>query len=88
MEKQQLPTLEELKVMAEMDIRKVDRTKLVDIDLVKINTDLPVEERIRDYIRQIRNPYCYLSHGVVVKIGFKGNRTLEECLKTCISMEA
>ena len=87
MENLMLPTLEELSEMAQMDIRKVDRSKLVDIDSVKINTDLPVEERIKDYIRQIGNPYCYLSHGVVVKISFKRKRTLEECLKSCVSME-
>ena len=88
MENLMLPTLEELSEMAQMDIREVDRSQLVDIDSVKINADLPVEERIKDYIRQVRNPYCYLSHGVVVKIGFKGKRTLEECLKSCVSMEA
>lgn len=83
-----LPTLEELNEMAQIDIREVDRSQLVDIDSVKINADLPVEERIKDYIRQVKNPYCYLSHGVVVKIGFKGKRTLEDCLKSCVSMEA
>ena len=36
----------------------IDRDKLVDIRDVVINTDLPKEERIKDYIRQIKNPYC------------------------------
>ncbi len=88
MENLMLPTLEELNEMAQIDIREVDRSQLVDIDSVKINADLPVEARIKDYIRQVKNPYCYLSHGVVVKIGFKGKRTLEDCLKSCVSMEA
>ena len=64
-----------------VDIRDVDQSKLVDISTVKINTDLPVKERIKDYIRQIKNPYCYLDHGVVVKISFAGTKTLDECLK-------
>ena len=34
----------------------IDRDKLVDIRDVIINTDLPKEERIKDYIRQIKNP--------------------------------
>ena len=34
----------------------IDRNKLVDIRDVIINTDLPKEERIKDYIRQIKNP--------------------------------
>ena len=34
----------------------IDRNKLVDIRDVVINTDLPKEERIKDYVRQIKNP--------------------------------
>ena len=34
----------------------IDRDKLVDIRDVVINTDLPKEERIKDYVRQIKNP--------------------------------
>ena len=88
MDSMALPSLEELKKMAQTDIREVDRSQLVDIDSVKINTDLPVEERVKDYLLQIKNPYCYLSHGIIVKIGFRGKRTLEECLKSCVLMEA
>ena len=40
-----------------------------------------------DYIRQIKNPYCYLSNGVIVKISFAGRDTLEECLSRCIMSE-
>ena len=60
---------------------------LVDVSTVKINQELPVEERIRDYIRQIKNPYCYLDHGVVVRIRFAGKRTFDECLKMAFSTE-
>lgn len=74
--------------MKEVDIRSIDTKDLVDIDTVKIQKELPVEERLKDYLRQIKNPYCYLSHGVVVKISFAGTRTLEECLESCIAMES
>ena len=87
MENKMLPTLEELDEMARMDIRNVDQSKLVDISTVKSNTDLEVEERIKDYLLQIKNPYCYISHGVVVKLSFAGKRKLEECLKSCVDLE-
>jgi hypothetical protein len=74
-------TAEELKRMSEVDIRTVDRNELVDIETVEIRTDLPKEERILDYIQQIKNPYCYLSHGVVVKISFSGKKKLEDCIQ-------
>jgi len=81
-------TKEELKKLSEVDIRTVNRDELVDINTVKINTDLPVKERVEDYISQIKNPYCYLDNGVIVKIGFSGGRKLEECLKSIVFSES
>lgn len=77
-----------LDTLQEIDIRTVDPKDLVDIKDVTIREELPLPERVRDYIQQIKNPYCYLSHGTVVKIRFTGSRTLEECINSCISMEA
>ena len=77
-------TREELDKMKEVDIRTVDPDTLVDIDDVKINMDLPCEERILDYIRQIKNPYCYLCNGMVVKTKFAGKQSLEDCIKSAM----
>ena len=74
----------QLKQMAQVDIKTVDPAELVDIENVRISTDLPQEERIADYIRQIGNPYCYLYHGIIVKVSFSGKRRMEECLKDCL----
>ena len=81
MAEKELPTPEEMQEMAEIDIRTVDTSSLVDIEQVQIQTEL-----IADYIRQIKNPYCYISHGVAVKISFTGKCTLEESLSRCISL--
>ena len=81
-------SLEEiLRELREIDIRSVNPAELVDIEDVCIRTDLPVEERLRDYISKIKNPYCYRSQGVTVKISFAGKRKLEDCLMSCIEME-
>lgn len=48
--------LEELK---QVDVRTVDPATLVDIEEIEIDRTLPKEERIREFIRQIRNPYCF-----------------------------
>lgn len=74
-------TSDELRAMSEVDIRTVARNTLVDAETVKINTDLSTEERIADYIAQIKNPYCYLYKGMAIKISFSGKRTLEDCMK-------
>ncbi len=73
--------LRQLEEMKNVDVRTVDRESLVDISTVKIDTTLPPVERIVDYIQQIKNPYCYLDHGMVVKISFAGKRSIEEALR-------
>lgn len=83
-EKKELSLVEQLQEMAQVDIRTVDPKELVDIESVKIRTGLPDEERVADYIRQIKNPYCYLYKGMVIKISFSGKRRLEDCLKDCL----
>lgn len=75
---------EKLKKMAEVDIRTVDKKTLVDVADVEIDTALSDKERVIDYIRQIKNPYCYLYNGMIVKISFTGKEHLEECLARCI----
>lgn len=69
-------TLEEMKAV---DIRTVRREDLVDIRDVHIDRTLPKEERIKDFIRQIKNPYCYKCGDVVVKVEFSDtDLTLED----------
>ena len=87
MDNRKMPTIEELQEMAAVDIRNVDKSTLVDLDDVEIHTELPLEERIADYIRQVKNPYCHISNGMIVKISFAGQDTLEACLSRCISPE-
>lgn len=62
----------------------INREELIDLKDVTIKTNLPVAERIRDYVEQIKNPYCYLCNGVVVKISFTGKKKLADCLSSYI----
>ena len=75
---------EQLKKMAQVDVKTVDPAELVEIEDVKISGDLSKEDRVLDYIRQIKNPYCYLYHGIIVKVSFAGKRRMEDCLKDCL----
>ena len=79
-------TSEELKKMAEADIREVDPDELVDIADIQIDAGKPKQEKIKDYLGQIKNPYCFKSHGVKVKISFSGTKSLEECLIQTITI--
>ena len=65
------------------DIRTVDRANLVDISSVKIDSELPKPERIKSFISQIGNPYCYLDGDVVVGISYADTDiSLEDRLKS------
>jgi hypothetical protein len=74
--------LERLKAEAQSNI---DITKLKDIKNVEINPNLPIEERMRDFIKQIGNPYIYKSDNIVVRVSFAGTSTIEECLGHALS---
>ena len=65
-----IPTLLELDTLSRVDIKTVDPAQLVDIREVAVDTNLPKEERILDFIRQVHNPYCFRHGKVVVKISF------------------
>lgn len=72
----------DLNAMKNVDIRTVDPDTLVDICDVKIDKNLPQSERIRDFIRQIKNPYCYKCGKAIVKVSFSDTTvTLEDRLE-------
>lgn len=77
----------DLEAMKNIDIRAVDPDTLVDINDIKINTKLPREERMMDFIRQIKNPYCYKCGKVVVKISFSDTEaTLEDRMESFLRL--
>lgn len=55
---------------------------LVDIRDVHVNKDLPRQERIAEFKRQIKDPYHYRCGDFIVTASFANNgRTLEDCLQ-------
>ena len=56
-----------LEEMKNVDVRTVDRDSLVDINTIVIDESLSKEERAAEFLRQIKNPYCFRVGKVVVK---------------------
>ena len=77
--------MENLNTFKNVDIRTVDKSALTDISSVKINpTDSP-EKKMKNYIEQIKNPYCFLCNGYAVKVEFANtDRTIEDCFSDYI----
>ena len=72
--------IEKLNEMKNVDLRTVDRSTLVQRKDVRLKSKGSKQERIAEYISQIKNPYCYLDGKTVVKISFADtDRTIEDC---------
>lgn len=73
--------------LKQVDVRTVNPDTLVDINDITVNDKLSKEERILNFIRQIRNPYCYRCGKVVVKISFNDTDvTLEDRMESLLKM--
>lgn len=64
-------TDEELDAMAAVDVRTVDINTLTDLRDIKIDTKLPVEEKLASFARQSNNVYVHRIGDYVVKVRFQ-----------------
>ncbi len=56
--------------------------EIVNIEDIKVNTALPKEARIRQFVEEIRNPYRFLVDDVIVNVVFTESRdTLQDRLQ-------
>ena len=80
-------TLEKLQAMKSNADVPIDRDCLVDIRDVKINQELPVTDRILQFIALTKNPYLYKYGDKVVRINFAETEvTFEERMKGYFEM--
>ena len=78
----------ELEELKKVDIRTVDTSTLADIGKIRIDRTLPKEERLLAFIREVRNPFCFICNGMVVKTSFSDtDESIENKLaKLCVEM--
>lgn len=78
-------TAEEYARLKETDIRTVDPDQVPEISEVRVNMDLPLEERLLDVARQMNgNPFVYRCGGILVKTSFAGSLPLQTVLEDCL----
>lgn len=56
-----------------VDIRTVKPEDVVDIQQIKIDEGLSQQEKRKEFIRQVKNPYCFRVGNVIVKARYSGN---------------
>lgn len=60
---------------------------LVDIRDVKINPDLPIEEKIKSFVEQVRNPYHFRVGKVKVRVSYADtDNTLNDSFARLLSI--
>ncbi|MBU5406509.1 hypothetical protein KQI08_11425 [Paraeggerthella hongkongensis] len=72
----------------QVDVTTVDPSTLRDLGDVAIDPKLSDDERISSFIEQIGNPYCYKSDGLVVKLSFKNECSLEDALAHYVTVKS
>lgn len=79
----------ELEELKKADVRAVDISALEDIEKIEIDSSLSAGERWMDFAEKIKNPFCFICNGMVVKISYsEAKESLENRLvQLCVSME-
>lgn len=57
-------------------------SSLVDIREVKVDRNLPTEDRVRSYVEQVKDPYCFRVGDVKVRVSYTaGEKTLNDSFR-------
>jgi len=75
----------EINALKDILLDCVDVDSLADIKDVLVYKSLSREERIAEFVRQIKNPYCFRCGKFIVKARFADNGvSLEDCLQSIL----
>ena len=79
----------ELEELKKVDVRTVDISALEDIEKIEIDSSLSARERWMDFAEKIKNPFCFICNGMIVKVSYsEAQESLENKLvQLCMSME-
>ena len=77
--------LEQIHQMKDRDIRTIEQHELQKLQQDAVEHGLPQEERLKNLLDKVRNPYYYLDNGIIVKLNFapRGSSTLSERIGRC-----
>lgn len=72
----------ELEVLSNLDICTVNKNQLKELTDIKIDMNLPINQRIENFFDSIGNPFLFKVNGTAVKIAYNdcNSKTLDECL--------
>ena len=77
----------ELDRLKNMDIEQCEPDQLVDLKSVSIDKSLPVPERMRSFVDQVKNPYLFKVDDIAVKVEFSSGKSFEDSLLSFLLAE-
>ena len=71
--------------MKQISIKECDKEQLVDLSSVEIDGARSKQERMTDYLRQVKNPYYFKVGDVAVRLVFdESARSFQECMEELV----
>ena len=71
--------------MKQISIKECDKEQLVDLSSIAIDVERSKQERMLDYLRQVKNPYYFKVGDVAVRLVFDdGGRSFQECMEELV----
>ena len=75
----------EIEEMKQLSIKECDKEQLTDLSSVVIDSEKSKEERMLDYLRQVKNPYCFKVGDVAVRLVFdEDGRSFQQCMEELV----
>ena len=71
--------------MKQISIKECDKEQLVDLSSIEIDGARSKQERMTDYLRQVKNPYYFKVGDVAVRLAFdEDGRSFQECMEELV----
>ena len=72
---------DKLKMFENMSLSDIDINDVDELTNIKINKKKSSNERILDFLSEVKNPYVFTMNGKLVRISFSNtDRTADDCL--------
>ncbi len=71
--------------MKKISIKECDKEQLTDLSSIEIDREKSKQERMLDYLRQVKNPYYFRVGDVAVRLVFdEGGRSFQQCMEELV----
>ena len=74
-------TLHDLSILKNVDLKEIDRDRIIDIKDIVIDMDKPKKDRIKTYLENTPNPYFVKCGDIIIRMSFSDN---DVCIDDCI----